>query len=343
MGYDDLALFNVQLSKMIQVGIPLLTALDTLTQQTEHSRLREVIGDVARNVEAGVSFSEALKRHPSVFSDLFINMVHAGEISGKLDDVLRRLADYTRHQAALREQVKTAMTYPVILLVVGVAVIVFLLGGILPKFMKIFFEAGVALPLPTLLLSQLSEVLRHYGLVILGLFIAAGVGLRSYVRTPGGRRALDTAVLKVPLIGELARKAALARLSRTLGTLLSSGVPILEALSIAQQTCGNAVIADVVGHAQASVRQGGAISDPLKVSREFPPMVVQMMTVGEASGTLDHMLGEISEHYDELIQHGIKRLTALIEPAFLIVMGGMVAFIMASILLPMFRMVNVIR
>lgn len=343
VGYDDLVLFDVQLSKMVQVGIPLVTALDVLGRQTPNPRLREAIGKICRALEGGASFSQALERHPSIFSSLFVNMVRAGEASGKLDEILTRLAKFAKHQAELRHQLRTAMTYPTVLVVMGVAVCAFLLMGVIPKFMAIFMEAGVALPLPTQLLYQASLVVRQFWIVFLGVLIAAWVGLARYVRTSGGRRRFDTALLKVPVIGELARKAALSRLARTLETLLSSGVPVLESLAIAEQTCGNAVVADVMRTVQTSVRQGGAISEPLKMSREFPPMVVQMIMVGESSGTLDHMLGEIAEHYEELLRHGLQRVTTLVEPAFLVVMGGMVAFIMASLLLPMFRMVNVIR
>lgn len=343
VGYADLMHVNVQLSTMIQVGVPLVTALTVLAQQTENPRLREAIGDAARNVEGGASFSEALSRHPGIFSTLFVSMVHAGEVSGKLDEILRRLAAFSKHQLELREQLKTALTYPVLLLVVGIGAAGFLLVSIIPKFMQIFLEANVPLPLPTLLLYQLSVWLRRYGLWLAVGIIAGLTALRWYRLTPAGRRTLDATLLRLPVLGDLARKAAISRLTRTLQTLLSSGVPVLESLAIAGETCGNAVIAGVCETAQASVRQGGTISETLKISREFPPMVIQMMIVGEASGTLDRMLGEIAGHYDELIQHGIKRLTTLVEPAFLILMGGMVAFIMASILLPLFRMVNVIR
>ena len=343
VSYDDLVLFNVQLSKMVQVGIPLVTALDTLRQQTENPTLRDAIGDVARSIEGGTSFSEALGHHPSIFSELFINMVRAGEVSGKLDEILRRLAAFAKHQAELHEQLKTALTYPALLLTVGIGAITFLVMGIIPKFMKVFIEAGVPLPTPTLVLYQTSQALRQYGLWIAGGLVVCGVALRRYVKSPDGRRRLDTVLLKIPVLGDLVRKAALSRVARTLETLFSSGVPVLESLDIAAQTCGNTVIADVCRTAQTGVKQGGAISDTLRVSREFPPMVVQMFTVGEASGTLDHMLAEIADHYEELIRHGLKRLTTLIEPAFLLVMGGLVAVIMASILLPLFRMVNVIH
>lgn len=343
VGTDALVLFNVQLSTMVQVGIPLVTSLETLAQQTEHPRLRLMIDEVAETVEAGASFSEALTHHPSLFSPLFISMVRAGEASGKLDEILRRLAKFTKHQARLRQQLTTALTYPVLLLVVGLGAGTFLVTGIIPKFMKIFLEAHVPLPLPTRLLYAVSEVLRQYWVGILVGMTAAGVGLQRYVRTPHGRRHMDVILLRIPVVGDLVRSAALSRLARTLETLLSSGVPVLESLSIARDTCGNAVLADVCRRAQASVRAGGTVSDSFKAGREVPSMVVQMIAAGESSGTVDRMLGEIADYYDELIHHGIQRVTVLIEPAFLIVMGGMVAFIMASVLLPLFRMVTVIK
>ncbi len=343
VGYDDLVLFNVQLSKMVRVGIPLMTAMDTLAKQTPNPILREAVSDVARQVEAGSAFSEGLARHPRIFSTLFISMVRAGEASGKLDDILRRLATFTKHQASLRQQILTALAYPSLLLVVGTGAMAFLVMGIIPKFMKIFVDAKVPLPLPTLCLYTLSQILRQHWMVILGGVTAMGLGLRVYVRTPAGRQLLDTALLKVPVVGDLVRQASLSRLTRTLETLLSGGVPVLESLAIAEQTCGNTIVAGACRAAQVSVKRGGTISEPLQRSREVPPMVVQMIKVGESSGTLDQMLAEIAEHYDELVAHGIKRVTALIEPVFLVVMGGMVAFIMASILLPLFRMVNVIK
>ncbi|MBI4598512.1 MAG: type II secretion system F family protein [Candidatus Omnitrophica bacterium] len=339
VGYDDLVLLNVQLSKMVQVGIPLVTGLETLEQQATNPALKTTLADVARRVQGGESFSDALSHHGRIFSGLFINMVRAGEASGKLDDILRRLADFTKHQAQLREQLVTAMTYPIALLAVGIGVGTFLITMIIPKFMKIYLEADVPLPLPTLLLYQLS---RHWWLII-GLLIAAVALLGWYVTTPAGRRQLDALSLRVPVLGELVRRAALSRFARTLATLISSGVPILESLAIAELTCGNAVIADACRAAASHVKEGGSLAEPLNASREFPPMVIQMILVGEAAGTLDQMLEEVANHYDELVQHGIKRVMSLVEPMFLVVMGGMVAFIMASLLLPMFRLVNVVK
>ncbi|MBI4323233.1 MAG: type II secretion system F family protein [Candidatus Omnitrophica bacterium] len=341
--YEDLVLFNVQLAKLIQVGIPLVASIKTLEAQTEHRRLREAIGRVAESVEGGRAFSEALAQHPHVFSHLFINMVRAGEVSGKLDEILGRLAVFQQHQAELREHLKTALTYPALLLALGIGIMTFLVMGVIPKFMVIFLDAGVPLPLPTLILYRLSTWLRGFWLGMLVGLGLLGIAIRALLRTPRGRRSFDGWTLSLPVIGSLVRKVALSRFARTLETLLSSGVPILESLAIAQQTAGNVVIADVVRSIHTSVRQGGSLAEPLKASREFPPMAIQMIAVGESSGTLDHMLKELADHYDQLVAHGLKRAIAFVEPLFLIIMGGMVAFIMASILLPMFRLVNVIH
>jgi type IV pilus assembly protein PilC len=309
VGFDDMVLFNVQLAKLISVGIPLVTSLATLSEQTDNLKLRAAVLDVSKAVE----------------------------------DVLKRMAAFLKRQAELRQQVMTAMTYPAILLAVGLGVIGFLLTGIIPKFMKIFVEAEVALPLPTRILHEISQVLVTFWPAALLVTVLGLVVLRMYRRTEAGKRATDHWVLRLPLLGDLLRKATIARWARTLETLFSSGVPVLESLSLAEETSGNMVIADACRTVAASVRQGGALAEPLKASRQFPPMVVQMVAVGESSGTLDSMLGEIADHYEELVRHGLKRLTTLLEPAFLLIMGGMVALIMASVLMPLFRMVNVIR
>jgi len=268
-------------------------------------------------------------------------MVQAGEASGKLDEILVRFAQMSQRQGDVRQQLKTALTYPCLLMVVGTLIIAFLVVGVIPKFMKIFLEAGVALP--TLLLYRLSEFVRHAwpGLILLAAGLVAG--FRHYAKTPQGRRRLDGLMLRVPVIGGLARQAALSRFARTFETLVSSGLPILEALEIVEQTVGNVIIGDVVKRVQDNARQGGSMTEPLRTSREFPPMAVQMIAVGEAAGKLDYMLAQIADHYDMLVGYGIKRATAFVEPLFLGIMGGVVALIMASVLLPMFRLVNVIR
>lgn len=342
VGYEDLAFFNMQLARMVQVGIPLVKALQVLAQEAEPLRLRRATAEVAKQVEGGDSFSQALGRHLRIFPELFVNMVRAGEASGRMDEVLRRLAEFARHQANFRQQVKTALTYPCLLLAVGVAIVIFLLTGIIPQFIKIFEEANVPLPLPTLLLSQLSAWVRvGWPWLLVGVAALLWGGGKA-LRTPLGRRGWDAGLLKIPVVGGLAHKVVLSRFARTFQTLLSSGIPILEALSNVRRACGNVVVGEEIGAMEESVRKGGSLCAPLKRSRLFPSMVTQMVVVGETSGTLEEMMGQIADHYDEVVQHGIRRVTTLIEPIFLGLMAGMVAFVMASILLPLFRMVNVV-
>lgn len=343
VGPEELALFNVQLATLIHVGIPLVTALQTLQAQTESRRLRETIDRVAADVERGHAFSEALTTHPTVFSQLFINVVHAGEASGKLEDILTHLAEFHQRQVELRQQLATALTYPCLLLVLGIGIVGFLVTSIIPKFMDIFLDAGVPLPLPTLILYAISQALRHHWPWLLGAVMAMGILLRQSLRSPAGRRQADAWVLGLPVIGSLCRYAVISRVARTLETLLSSGVPILQSLSIAAGTAGNVVMADVVRDMEASVRQGGTLVEPLKHNPTIPPMAAQMIAVGESSGTVDRMLKEVADHYDRLIAYQLKRAMAVVEPLFLIIMGGLVAMIMASVLLPLFRLVNTIR
>lgn len=340
---DDLMMFNIQLAKLVQVGIPLVAALTTLAEQTPQLKLRAAISDAARRIGEGASFSDALTHHPRVFSALFIAMVRAGEASSRLAEILRRLGIFAKRQGELREQLKTATTYPVVLFCLGSGVATFLVLGIIPKFIETFRQANVTLPLPTWLLFQISQLLRHYWMYLVLGAAACWVAGTRFARTPVGRRQLDRWLIEAPIIGELVRKTAIARMTSTLGTLLISGVPVLEALDIAEQTCGNTVIADACRQAYTSVKQGGTISAAFQASRAMPPMVVQMVSVGEASSAMGQMMEEIAEHYDELVTHQIKRTMVLIEPIFLLLMGGMVFTIMASVLLPLFRMVHVIH
>lgn len=340
---EERALCNVQLAKLVRVGIPLVNALDTLAQQLTSPTLRTAIRDIAKQVEAGTGFSEALERYPRLFSKMFVSMVRAGEVSGKLDEILIRLADTAKREAEQHQQLRAALTYPAILLIAGIGVTAFLLVGIIPKFMKIFLEAGARLPGPTLALHTASQLFQRWWPLLLGLAVGAGVGFSRYAATVGGRRRLDQLLTRVPVIGELVRTMAVARMARTLATLLSSGVPVLESLDMAERTCGNAVIAECVHQAQSSVRQGRTIAEPFKRAPDMPPMVSSMVSVGESSGTLEYMLGEIAQHYDEMVQYRLKRLMTLIEPCCLVVMGGLVAFIMAAMLLPLFDMASAIR
>ena len=340
---EDMIIFNVQLSNMINAGISILASLDMLQKQVENRKLKNIIGDISREIESGDSFSQALSRHPATFSRLFVNMVRAGEASGKLDIVLTRFSEFAEHQEDLKQKIKGALFYPVILLCAGVAVTLFIVTFIIPQFAEIFIKTGIALPIPTLILYRIGMVIKHFW-YLLGLLVIAGfIAVRHYVKTETGRFNFDRFKLNLPLFGQLFRKSAISRFSRTLGTLVASGVPILESLGITKEVMDNEVLARVVENTRNSVEKGEKIAESLKISEEFPPATVQMISVGEETGALDVMLNKISDFYDMSIGYTIKKLTAVIEPLFLAIMGGMVGFIMVSMLLPIFDMMKILR
>ena len=340
---EDMIIFNVQLSNMINAGISILASLDMLQKQVENRKLKNIIGDISREIESGDSFSQALSRHPATFSRLFVNMVRAGEASGKLDIVLTRFSEFAEHQEDLKQKIKGALFYPVILLCAGVAVTLFIVTFIIPQFAEIFIKTGIALPIPTLILYRIGMVIKHFW-YLLGLLVIAGfIAVRHYVKTETGRFNFDRFKLNLPLFGQLFRKSAISRFSRTLGTLVASGVPILESLGITKEVMDNEVLARVVENTRNSVEKGEKIAESLKISEEFPPATVQMISVGEETGALDVMLNKISDFYDMSIGYTIKKLTAIIEPLFLAIMGGMVGFIMVSMLMPIFDMMKILR
>lgn len=340
---QDLIFFNFQLANMIESGIPLITSLSTIGAQIENKKLKDVIGDVQRNIESGSFFSASLSNYPRVFSKLFISMVKAGEESGRLDKVLKRYALFSEAQAELSEKIKGALFYPAILLIASILVIVFIVTFIIPQFVDLFSKAGVRLPITTRILFIIGLIIKRYWYlmpVVLGALI---FGVRQYFLSEKGSLQFDRILLKIPLAGLLARKIYVSRFSRTLATLLSSGVPILQSLDITKDVVGNAVISRVVVSIRKSVEQGQKISEPLRISEEFPSDMVQMVSAGEESGNLDEMLNKIADFYDMAIGYTIKKLTAIIEPLFLVIMGCIVAFIMASMLLPIFDMVKILR
>jgi type IV pilus assembly protein PilC len=340
---EDMIMFNVQFANMISAGINILSSLLTMAKQIENKRLKETIGDIARNIEAGESFSSALTRHPRIFSKLFINMVRAGEASGKLGLVLRRFAEFIEHQADLRQKIKGALFYPIILLFAGIAVTLFIITFIIPQFAEIFLKTGIRLPLVTLILYKIGIAIKHFWFSFILLVIAGVLGIRFYASTDSGRLKIDILKLKLPLLGPLYRKASISRFSRTLATLVTSGVPILQSLDIVKEVIGNEVLARVVGNVRNSVERGQSLSEPLKISEEFLPDTVQMISVGEETGNLDGMLNKISDFYDMSLGYTIKKLTTVLEPLLLVIMGCMVGFIMTSMLLPMFDMIKILR
>ncbi len=340
---EDMIIFYVQFSNMISAGIPILETLDTLNRQIENKRLKEAVGSVLRSVEAGESFSQALSRHPRVFPKLFVNMAKAGEASGKLDTISAKYAEYFERQTDLRQKIKEAFFYPIILLIVGTAVMLFIVTFVVPQFAQIFMKTGITLPLSTLILFKVGISIKRFWYLGILLVVVIWLGIRFYIKTEKGRLNFDRLKLKVPILGPLYRKAAISGFTRALATLVASGVPILESLSITKEIVENEVLARVIGNVRSSVEKGQSLAEPLRISREFPLDVVKMISVGEETGNLDGMLNKISGFYDKSLGYTIKKLTAAIEPIFLIVMGCMIGFIMASVFLPMFDMVKILR
>jgi len=340
---EHLIMFSVQLANMIDAGLTLIKSLDIIHKQIENTKLRDIVGEVKREVEGGSSFSDALAKHPQTFSKLFVDMVGAGEASGKLNAVLNRLAIYAEQQEDLRQQVKNALFYPMILTIAGVAVVILIVTFVMPQFVVIFNKADVPLPLPTQIFYGLGVALKKFwDLIILAIFLIT-TAFKMYARTNRGRVQLDRLKLSLPVTGLLTRKLIISRFSRTLATLIDSGVPILQSLDIVRGVVANQIIGDVILKVRKSVEEGERIAVEFKKSGEFPLDVIQMIAVGEETGKLGPMLTKIAGFYDNAVGYSLKKLIALIEPVFIIVLGALVGFIMASMLLPMFDMVKTIN
>ncbi len=340
---QDIVMFNIQLANMLNSGLTIISSLDTLQKQNENKRLGEVIGRVSRSVEAGESFSQALVKHPRVFPNLLVSMVKAAEAGGNLGGVLTRYAEFAEAQADLQQKIKEALYYPIILIVAATGIIVFLATVLIPKFVEIFNRAGISLPLPTIILYGMGTAIRQFWYVIILSGVLIVFGLRRYVRTETGKFRFDKVSLKLPVLGPIVRKICISRFAHTLSTLLGSGVPILESLDIVSDVVNNQVLGRVIRQMRQSVEKGERLAESLKVSEEFPPDTVQMISVGEESGNLVKMLNKISDFYDRATGYSIKKLVASLEPILLVVMGIVVAFTMASMLLPMFNMVKLLR
>jgi type IV pilus assembly protein PilC len=340
----DLAIFTRQFATMINAGLPLVQCLDILSKQTEKENFRHTIAQVMRDVEAGTTLAEALgkKEHSKVFDELFVNMVEAGEAGGILDNILQRLATYIEKAEALKRKIKGAMVYPAVVLSVAVLATSFMLIFIIPTFARMFTGFGAELPLPTKIVMGLSSFLRAYWWAMIGVLVGAVVGIQRYYITEKGHVQIDTLMLKIPVLGDVIRKGAVARFTRTLATLISSGVPILNGLEITARTSGNRVIQNAIMAARSSIREGETISAPLRQSSVFPPMVVQMISVGEETGALDDMLTRIADFYDDEVDTAVDSLTSLIEPIMIVVMGSIVGGMVIAMYLPMFKLINVV-
>lgn len=340
---DDMIAFTMQLSSMIDAGIPLLGALKVVCNQIANERLQEAISDITKTVTAGASFSEALSKHKNIFPPLYISMVRAGEATGKLDVVLSRFNIYFEKQEDLKRKVKEAMFYPIILMVTGVAVVLMIVTFVIPKFIDVFARANIDLPLPTQILFSLGIGLKSYWHVMLLVMGGCVFGFKRYVSRPEGQLKYDQFKLRIPGVGDLIRKHTVARFCRTLATLIESGVSILYALDILKDVVGNRVFYHLIIQARKSVERGERLDQPLKMSQEFPEDAVHMISAGEESGKLAYMLNKVADFYEKGVEHSVKKLTTLIEPLFIIIMGILVGFIMASMLIPMFDMVKTIQ
>ncbi len=333
----DLSLFSRQLSTLVGAGVPIVQSLGILESQAENPDFKEVLGAVKSDIEAGLSISDALKKHPNAFPDLYCSMVKAGELGGILDTILERLTAYLESSEALKAKVKGAMMYPAIVLSICTIVTIFLLVFVIPTFKGIFSSFGRDLPLPTQLLIDLSDAMKKMWYLIVAAPFVGWQGFKRFYATPYGHKWVDAQSLKAPVFGPILKKVAVARFTRTLGTLIKSGVPIMQALETVSQTAGNVVIAEAVNSTRESIREGGRLSDPLKKSGIFPNMVTSMISVGEETGALDIMLSKIADFYDQEVDTAVKGLTSLIEPIVIVVMGVVIGTIVIAMFMPMFE------
>jgi type IV pilus assembly protein PilC len=339
----DMAIFTRQFSTMIDAGLPIAQCLTILAEQSESKKLRDVTGRIAREVEGGASLAESFRKYPKTFDDLFTNMIQVGESGGVLDVVLQRLSGYIEKAASLKRKVKGAMVYPATIIGVAVLVIIFMLTFVIPTFSKMFVSLGADLPLPTRIVLWLSDFVRSYILLLIA-GVAGGVfALKKFYETEYGSMLIDTFVLRVPVLGTLIRKVAVARFTRTLGTLVSSGVPILEGLLITARSAGNRVVEKAVMQARAAVTSGKTLSEPLKGSSVFPPMVVHMINVGENTGALDQMLTKIADFYDDEVDTAVSALMSLLEPMMIVFLGVVIGGLVVAMYLPIFKLVTLMK
>ncbi|MGA1360596.1 MAG: type II secretion system F family protein [Gemmatimonadaceae bacterium] len=339
----DIVVFTRQFSTMINAGLPIVQALDILAKQTQNPVLQAVTRQVVFDVESGRTVAEALAKHPNAFSELYVNMVAAGEAGGILDTILLRLATFLEKNDALLRKVRSAMIYPAVILTIAIGAVAVLLVFVIPTFQGMFASVGAALPLPTRLVIAVSDFLQGFWWMVLGGIAAlVVVGRRAYA-TPSGRRSIDRMLLAAPVVGDLLRKSAVSRFTRTLGTLISSGVSILDGLEITAKTAGNRVVADAILASRASIAGGDTIASPLARSRAFPPMVISMIAVGEQTGGLDEMLRKIADFYDDEVDTAVSGLLALVEPVMVVALGIVVGGMVVAMYLPIFDLISTVQ
>jgi len=338
VGSKDLATFTRQFAVMNSAGLSLLECLTILEEQTENPSMKKVVHQVSMRIQGGGTLAEALGQHPKIFDSLYCNMVAAGEAGGILDGILLRLAEYQENSERLKRKVKGALTYPAIIVVVAILVVGILLTFVVPKFAEIFSQGGMELPGPTLMVVGVSNFLSNNLLFIIFMIVVGFVALARFYKTPPGRMAIDKLKLKAPVYGSLEIRSGVARFSRTLGTLLRSGVSLLDGLEVTAKTVGNVVLEDALRKTQISIRGGNPMAEPLKACGLFPPMVVQMINVGEKTGAVGDMLSKVADFYDEEVDAAVETLTSMIEPIIIVVLGAVVGAILVAMYLPMFSM-----
>ena len=344
IGLKDMVVFSRQFSAMIEAGIAILRVLTVLIQQTENPKLKAILQEIKRDIEQGVPLSESMQKFPEAFDSLYVSMVKAGELGGVLDVVLNRVAGFLESRSKLSNKVRTALTYPASLLVISILVVWFMLTFILPKFSAIFTSTGGELPAFTQFLINISNVLRSPFILVIIAFIWFAVNYaRSYYRSEEGRLKIDTFSLKIPIFGPILKKVAIARFSRTFGTLIESGVPITTALDVTRTSINNALLESVLIKVKKDIEEGSPISNQLQKSEVFPPMVTQMVAIGEEAGELENMLNKIADFYDDEVDSSVESLTALMEPVFIVVIGAIVGAIVVAMYLPIFNVINQIN
>ncbi|MFO8164441.1 MAG: type II secretion system F family protein [Desulfatiglandales bacterium] len=334
----DLVIFTRQFSTMIDAGLPLVQGLTILGEQTENKTFRRMLKTITRDVEGGSTLADALGKHPKIFDSLFVNLVAAGEVGGILDTILQRLAAYIEKAQKLKSQIKGAMTYPIVVVAIAVLVIAVIMIFVIPVFQDLFSSFGKALPAPTQFVVSMSDFIKGNVLYVIGGLIIFVWAFRRYRKTTSGRKNTDTLLLKLPIFGVLLKKVAVARFTRTLGTMVASGVPILDALDITAKTAGNVIVEEVILEARASIAEGQTIAEPLSQSDIFPGMVTQMISVGESTGALDAMLEKIADFYDDEVDATVTAMTTMLEPLLMLFLGGSIGGLVIAMYLPIFQM-----
>ncbi len=338
----DLVIFTRQFSTMIDSGLPLVQCLEILASQQENKAFQEILYKVKDSVESGSTFADALGKHPRAFDQLFVNLVAAGEIGGILDTILTRLAAYIEKSMKLKKQIKGAMVYPITIMSIAVVVVGVILIFVIPTFAKMFIEFGGELPAPTKFVIALSSFLVKYFVVLIGGFYALVWAIKKYYTTPGGQKNIDRMALKAPIVGPLIRKVSVAKFTRTLGTMVSSGVPIMDGLEIVAKTAGNKIVEEAIYAVRQAISEGKTMAEPLAACGVFPPMVVQMISVGEATGAMDAMLNKIADFYDDEVDDAVGAMTAMMEPLLMVFLGTTVGGLVVAMYLPIFKLAGAV-